>query len=65
MDNRPQILADWVNTPPAVFAHLPIGSQDRMSSFFSVRPAFNPMEIKTLRIEKGGNWSEVGWIDEN
>ena len=102
-------LADWLNTPPAVFAHLPIGSEESVTSFFSIEPEnirvlackkswreealilrlqesaglstqallsfalpqinirlnLKPMEIKTLRIEKSGRWSEVGWIDEN
>lgn len=31
-------LADWLNTPPAVFAHLPVGSAEATTPFFSLTP---------------------------
>ena len=112
-------LADWLNAPPAVYTHLPIGEARKgemvpattkgATSFFglsaanvrlcackrsddgraliirlqetsgsgrnallamavpklSLRLAFQPFEIKTIRIDKKGHWQEVQMVEEN
>jgi alpha-mannosidase len=105
-------LADWLSAPPAVYAHLPIGSSAGPTGvsprgFLFLKPghlrllackpswdgaglvvrlqeaageatggelaiadgpstplAFEPWEIKTLRLDRGGAWREVGLIWE-
>jgi alpha-mannosidase len=110
-------LADWLSAPPAVYAHLPIGTgvkenakraaENKRFSFLSLEPStvrlmacmpsvdgkrmlvrlqetlgkrtkaalifgqsprtvalkFEPFEIKTLRIKRGGGWKEVEMIE--
>ncbi|MGD2295742.1 MAG: glycoside hydrolase family 38 C-terminal domain-containing protein, partial [Candidatus Aminicenantes bacterium] len=115
---RAAVLADWLNTPPFVCAHLPAGTADSLrsriypsqsiSDLLTIKPenirllackkswegdaliirlqeccglparaevtlhapkrhlemSFIPLEIKTLRINKNGQWDEVGLVDE-
>ena len=101
-------LADWLSAPPAVYAHLPIGSGAKAVSEFlrltphhlrllackpswdgaglvlriqemsgamtpgevaiadgpATRLTFQPWEVKTLRLDRGGAWREVQMIRE-
>ncbi len=101
-------LAGWLNSPPAVYSHLPYGITNENADFLAIEPeniemtackrsfdgktlvirlqekaglptgteiklkkpmitvklAFKPLEIKTIRVETSGEWAEVDLLNE-